>query len=125
MLSNMVGIDTFLKGVSIYLKAHLYGNATTEDLWAGISKAAGIDVGKIMANWTLKVGFPVLTVEESSEGLKIRQNRFLSASIGLARLTAQALATSSQRRTRRSGTSLSRSRPSVRTAKPLSTTRLS
>lgn len=55
MLSNMVGEETFLKGVSTYLKAHLYGNATTKDLWAGISEASGRDVAKIMDNWTLKV----------------------------------------------------------------------
>ena len=74
----MISESTFLKGVSIYLKAHLYGNSRTADLWKGISEASGIDVPKIMANWTLKVGFPVITVEETEEGLKIRQNRFLS-----------------------------------------------
>jgi aminopeptidase 2 len=41
MLVNCVGEETFLKGVSIYLKQHLYGNATAEDLWEGISSAAG------------------------------------------------------------------------------------
>jgi hypothetical protein len=40
---------------SIYLKGHLYGNSRTKDLWAGISEASGLDVAKIMANWTLKV----------------------------------------------------------------------
>jgi aminopeptidase 2 len=78
MLSNMIGEETFLKGVSIYLKKNLYGNAVTKDLWDGISEASGLDIAKIMENWTLKVGFPVITVEETSEGLKVRQNRFLS-----------------------------------------------
>lgn len=55
MLANMVGKDTFLKGVSIYLKAHLYGNARTKDLWNGISEASGQDVAKFMYNWTNKV----------------------------------------------------------------------
>lgn len=31
-----------------------------------------------MLNWTNKIGFPVITVEENEEGLKLRQNRFLS-----------------------------------------------
>ena len=78
MLSNMIGEETFLKGVSIYLKNHLYGNSRTADLWKGISQSSGQDVAKIMANWTLKVGFPVISVEETSEGLKVKQNRFLS-----------------------------------------------
>ncbi|KAK4703907.1 hypothetical protein P7C70_g2308, partial [Phenoliferia sp. Uapishka_3] len=78
MLANKVGQETFLKGVSIYLKAHLYSNAKTPDLWRGISEASGEDVASFMLNWTQKIGFPVITVEETSEGLKVRQNRFLA-----------------------------------------------
>ena len=55
MLSNYVGEDVFLKGVSIYLKKHLYGNSVTNDLWSGISEASGIDVPKVMNNWVTKV----------------------------------------------------------------------
>ena len=32
MLAAHLGADTFLKGVSDYLKKHAYGNAKTEDL---------------------------------------------------------------------------------------------
>lgn len=79
MLAGVVGEDKFLKGVSIYLKKHLYGSAETKDLWEGISEASGLDVAKIMANWTLKVGFPVITVEELGDRkIKVTQNRFLS-----------------------------------------------
>ncbi|ODN83394.1 hypothetical protein L202_01538 [Cryptococcus amylolentus CBS 6039] len=79
MLAGVVGEEKFLKGVSIYLKKHLYGNAVTKDLWDGISEASGLDVAKIMANWTLKVGFPVIQVDESAEGkVTVTQNRFLS-----------------------------------------------
>jgi len=41
MLSNFVGEDRFLKGVSIYLKKHLYANTTTKDLWMGIGESTG------------------------------------------------------------------------------------
>ncbi|BGP38710.1 Aminopeptidase 2 mitochondrial [Rhodotorula kratochvilovae] len=78
MLSNFVGEEKFLKGVSIYLKRHLYGNARTADLMKGISEASGIDAGAIMKNWLGQTGFPLITVEETDKGLKIRQNRFLS-----------------------------------------------
>jgi aminopeptidase 2 len=57
MLSNYVGEDRFLKGVSIYLKNKLYGNSVTNDLWEGISQATGIDVPKVMDNWIKKVGW--------------------------------------------------------------------
>ena len=55
MLANYVGEDVFLKGVSIYLKEHLYGNSITNDLWSGIAKASGVDVPKMMNNWVTKV----------------------------------------------------------------------
>lgn len=41
MLSDYVGEERFLKGVSIYLKKHLYGNSVTKDLWEGIGEATG------------------------------------------------------------------------------------
>ena len=42
MLSAYVGEETFLKGVSIYLKKHLYANSVSKDLWEGISEASGM-----------------------------------------------------------------------------------
>ncbi|KAL5635262.1 hypothetical protein ACGC1H_003079 [Rhizoctonia solani] len=78
MLSEYVGQETFLKGVSIYLKNHLYGNSDPQDLWNGISQAAGVDVGKMINEWLVKIGFPVLTVTETTDGIHIRQDRFLS-----------------------------------------------
>lgn len=78
MLSTLVGEDTFLKGVSIYLKKHAYSNSVTNDLWNGIAEASGLDIQRIMKNWILKQGFPVITVEEGQDSITVRQNRFLS-----------------------------------------------
>jgi aminopeptidase 2 len=57
MLSYYVGQDVFLKGVSIYLREHLFGNTTSKDLWNGIQTAAGgsIDITNLMNNWVSKV----------------------------------------------------------------------
>jgi len=41
MLSKFVGEDKFLKGVSIYLKKHLYSNTVSRHLWEGIGEATG------------------------------------------------------------------------------------
>ena len=41
MLSNFIGEEKFLKGVSIYLKKHLFANSVTRDLWEGIQEASG------------------------------------------------------------------------------------
>ncbi|MCJ1395840.1 hypothetical protein MMC18_008726 [Xylographa bjoerkii] len=78
MLSGHLGVEVFLRGVSDYLKAHAYGNATTNDLWTALSKASGQDVNAFMDPWIRKIGFPVLTVAEEPGQIGIRQTRFLS-----------------------------------------------
>jgi Peptidase family M1 domain len=42
MLSKFVGEDKFLKGVSLYLKKHLYSNTVSRNLWEGIGEATGM-----------------------------------------------------------------------------------
>ncbi|KAF5358359.1 hypothetical protein D9756_001847 [Leucocoprinus leucothites] len=82
MLSSYVGQESFLKGVSIYLKSKIFGNSVTDDLWEGISKAAGIDVKATMDNWVKKIGFPVVTVTETPGSIHVRQDRFLETGKG-------------------------------------------
>ncbi|TCD67017.1 Aminopeptidase 2 mitochondrial [Steccherinum ochraceum] len=77
MLSRYVGEERFLKGVSLYLKDHRFGNSVSEDLWAGVGKATGIDIPKMMDNWVKKIGFPVVTVKDVEGGIHVRQDRFL------------------------------------------------
>lgn len=78
MLANHLGVKTFLKGVSIYLKKHTYGNAKTVALWDALSEASGTDVPTLMKPWIEKIGFPVLTVAEEPGQITIKQSRFLS-----------------------------------------------
>lgn len=78
MLSSHLGQETFLRGVSDYLKAHAYGNATTNDLWSALSRASNQDVNSFMDPWIRKIGFPVVTVAEEPGQISIRQTRFLS-----------------------------------------------
>ncbi|KAG8900325.1 Aminopeptidase 2 mitochondrial [Tulasnella sp. 403] len=78
MLANYVGVDTFLRGVAIYLAKHTYGNSVTIDLWKGIGEASGLDILKMMNNWILKIGYPVVTVKETPTGIVVRQDRFLA-----------------------------------------------
>ncbi|EER40511.1 aminopeptidase [Histoplasma capsulatum H143] len=79
MLSSHLGQETFLRGVSDYLKAHAYGNATTNDLWSALSKASNQDVTKFMDPWIRKIGFPLVTIKEESNQLSISQKRFLAS----------------------------------------------
>jgi aminopeptidase N len=55
MLASHIGAETFLKGVSMYLKRHLYGNITSKDLWDALTEASGIDVGDMLKEWMTKV----------------------------------------------------------------------
>ncbi|KAJ8489143.1 hypothetical protein ONZ51_g3140 [Trametes cubensis] len=77
MLASYVGEDRFLKGVSIYLKKHMYKNSVTKDLWEGIQTATGLDIPKMMDNWVKQMGYPVITVTEKEGGILVRQDRFL------------------------------------------------
>ncbi|KAJ3856565.1 leucyl aminopeptidase [Lentinula lateritia] len=77
MLANHVGVDAFLKGVSVYLKANLYGNSVTHDLWKGIEEATGFDPSNFMDAYISKPGFPVIEVTESEGIIHIVQARFL------------------------------------------------
>lgn len=78
MLASHLGVKTFMKGVSIYLKKHAYGNAKTQALWDGLSEASGVDVPELMWPWIEKIGFPVLTVAEEPGQITVKQSRFLS-----------------------------------------------
>ncbi|KAF8198250.1 leucyl aminopeptidase [Mycena galopus ATCC 62051] len=77
MLSEYIGEERFLQGTSLYLKKHLYANSVTRDLWDGISTASGEDVVRFMDSWITKIGFPLITVTERSDGIFVRQDRYL------------------------------------------------
>ncbi|KAJ6546483.1 leucyl aminopeptidase [Mycena vulgaris] len=77
MLCDYVGEEKFLKGVSLYLKRNLFGNTVTNDLFEGISAATGVDTVRLMDNWIKKIGYPVITVTESPNGIHVRQDRFI------------------------------------------------
>ena len=79
MLSSYLTDEVFLRGVSKYLKAHAYQNATTNDLWAALSDVSGQDVKSLIDAWILKIGFPIVTVAEEPGQISVEQRRFLSA----------------------------------------------
>ncbi|KAL5352847.1 hypothetical protein ACLOAV_002795 [Pseudogymnoascus australis] len=78
MLASHLGQDKFLAGVGNYLKAHAYGNATTNDLWSALSEVSGQDVAKLMDPWIRDIGYPVVTVSEEPGQISVTQSRCLS-----------------------------------------------
>jgi hypothetical protein len=81
-LQAALGPVAFQKGLQNYLKKHAYQNTFSSDLWAALSESSGQDVAALMANWTQKVGYPVLRVSGSEDGVAQRlclcQERFLA-----------------------------------------------
>ncbi len=79
MLAEYLGADMFRKGLSHYLKKHSYGNASTMDLWDAFEKVSKKPVKKMMAVWTGKPGYPLVSVEEKAGKLALSQKRFFSS----------------------------------------------
>lgn len=77
MLENYVGKEDFRRGLSNYLKGHAYSNATEDGLWRSIEEVSGKPIMKIMKAWVDKPGHPVITVETETQGVTLRQARFV------------------------------------------------
>ncbi|RJQ34644.1 M1 family peptidase [Candidatus Parcubacteria bacterium] len=81
MIAEFVGEKKFRDGLRHYLKKHKFSNTATEDLWAALSKTSGKPIGKIMANWTGKGGYPLVSIEDKGKHFELRQARFFASSI--------------------------------------------
>jgi aminopeptidase N len=82
MFEAYLGADRFRDGVRLYMKAHAYSNASSADLWRGLSQAASSDVGAVAAAWTEQPGFPLVTAAahcdaQGARTLRLTQQRFL------------------------------------------------
>ncbi|MBV8665447.1 MAG: M1 family metallopeptidase [Burkholderiaceae bacterium] len=65
MLESYVGADAWRAGVRSYMKAHAYGNTTSDDFWREIEKAAHKPVMAIAHDFTLQPGVPMIRVENA------------------------------------------------------------
>ena len=79
MLERYLGEDAFRDGLRSYLSRHKYANARGADLWQAMEEVSGQPVISLMDSWIKQTGFPVISVESSSDGkaLSITQERFL------------------------------------------------
>ncbi|HEY5030348.1 MAG TPA: M1 family aminopeptidase [Candidatus Angelobacter sp.] len=65
MVEVYVSPEVFRRGVNVYLRKFLYGNATAEDFWTSLSAASGRAVDKIMPTFVDQAGEPLVTVKSS------------------------------------------------------------
>ena len=56
-----VGEEEFRNGVRAYLRAHLYGNARTEDLWRAVQTSSGAPLVEVARSFTGQSGVPLST----------------------------------------------------------------
>ncbi len=76
MLENYIGPEAFRDGLRFYLKKHSYKNTSSVHLWEAFEKTAKKPVRKIMAAWTEKPGYPVVSVTAKDNKLTLSQQRF-------------------------------------------------
>jgi puromycin-sensitive aminopeptidase len=68
MIEQFLGREQFRAGVRRYLKAHLYGNTETGDLWDAIEHEAGdVPIRKMMDSWIFQGGFPLLVANRGTK----------------------------------------------------------
>ncbi len=80
MIENYLGEDAFQKGLQYYISKHLYGNATTKDLWRAFEKVSNKPIVEMMTGkhgWISHVGYPLIEVELDNSKIKLSQKRFL------------------------------------------------
>ena len=76
MLEQYLGAEVFRSGITAYLKQHSYGVTETTDLWDALETVSGEPVRRIMDSWIFRGGHPLITVESTETGLRLRQERF-------------------------------------------------
>ncbi len=76
MLEQYLGAAPFRDGVRHYLRTHAYDNTETRDLWSALEHVTGEPVGAIMESWIYQGGYPLVSVEERPEGVRLTQAQF-------------------------------------------------
>lgn len=77
MMSDYLGPQVFLEGISSYLRDKSYSNATSAALFDDLSKVSGTDVASFMEPWIREAGFPVVEVSEDNEIITVNQHPFI------------------------------------------------
>ncbi len=89
MVEHYVGADVFRRAVNRYLRAHAYGNATSEDFWSAVAAESGRPVDRIIPAFIQQPGVPLVEVgplvcgpRGSETSATFRQSRFALEATG-------------------------------------------
>jgi aminopeptidase N len=78
MLEAYAGPDAWRDGVRAYMAQHAYGNATSEDLWREIDRAAGKPVSAVARDFTTQPGVPLIHVAAGGPGEVLTERQLAS-----------------------------------------------
>ena len=81
MLEDFIGPKAFRNGLHAYLKKYSYSNASRSDLWDTLDVAAqnegmNIKVSKIVNDWIVKEGYPIIEIKRDGNYIILKQRRF-------------------------------------------------
>ncbi|GAB0092441.1 Aminopeptidase [Sergentomyia squamirostris] len=85
MINSFLGEKAFIYALRSYLKRFEYSNAVQDDLWQTMSELGHkfqvlppeLEVKDIMDTWTVKAGYPILSVMRNGTNLVITQQRYM------------------------------------------------
>ncbi|MBN1102852.1 MAG: M1 family metallopeptidase, partial [Deltaproteobacteria bacterium] len=75
-IEGYVGSEGLKEGLRRYLKAHAYGCAASNDLWAAFEEVSAKPVSRMIRSWIEQPGYPMIEVRREEEGLVLTQGRF-------------------------------------------------
>jgi aminopeptidase N len=76
MLQNYIGHEAFQAGLKTYFALHAYGNTEGNDLWHELALASGKDITEFMNTWISQSGYPVVSVSQTGNEVKLSQQQF-------------------------------------------------
>jgi tricorn protease interacting factor F2/3 len=82
MLESYLGEETFRRGLTDYLNRFCYSNASTQDLWSALERAAGEPVGPRIDPWLDRPGLPLVSATLKGSTVALEQHRFSYHGVG-------------------------------------------
>ncbi|MDC0404087.1 aminopeptidase N [Porticoccaceae bacterium] len=72
-LRHLLGDETFIQAIRLYMNQHAYSNTRYEDLLAAFSQAAGEDLGAWSQSWMKTIGVNRVAAEYQCDGDRLSQ----------------------------------------------------
>lgn len=81
MVERWIGEEVFQEGMRLYMDRYRFSNAEASDLWNVLGEVSGKDVESVLTTFTEQPGYPLITVTNSGETLRLSQKRFAMAGV--------------------------------------------